>query len=234
MGRKAKYSKEHKIKACEDYLSGKETFRSIAKSIGTTGEMVRRWYLAYRIHGESAFEVKDLNCSYSNEFKHLVVEEYLSGKYSLPNLGAKYNISHSIIYGWINKYYNGIEIKDYDPKGNIYTMKSRKTTFEERLEIVRWVIGNDMNYKEAADRNGIKYDLIYQWVRKYMKDGADALKYKKRGPKPQSEIDEDALDDMEKLKLELEREKVLRERAEFRLEIFKKKEEFQKKLCSQK
>lgn len=232
MGRKAKYSKEEKIRACKDYLNGTGSFRSIAGSIGTTKEVVRRWYLAYRIHGEFAFENNDMNRSYSSEFKYSVVEGYLSGKYSLPDLGAKYNMSHATILRWLNKYYNGIEIKDYDPKGNVYTMKTRKTTFEERLEIVKCVIANDMNYKNTAEQYGIKYALVYQWVRKYMKDGADALKQKKRGPKLQSEIDEDSLDDIEKLKLELEKERTLRERAEFKLEVLKKKEEFERKLRS--
>src|SRR3712207_6943800 len=36
------------------------------------------------------------------------------------------------------------------------TMKSRKTTHEERVEIVKWVINNNMNYKEAANLNGIR------------------------------------------------------------------------------
>ena len=35
-------------------------------------------------------------------------------------------------------------------------MKSRKTTFDERLEIVKWTIENDMNYKNSADKYGIK------------------------------------------------------------------------------
>jgi transposase len=131
-------------------------------------------------------------------------------------------------------YYNGVENKDYNPKGEVYTMKSRETTFDERLEIVRWVIANDMNYKEAADLYGIRYALVYQWVQKYMQDGDEALKYKKRGTKPRSKIDEDSLDDMEKLKLELERERALRERAEFKLEVLKKKEEFEQKLRSRK
>ncbi len=35
MGRKAKYSKEVKIKACKDYDKGDFTFNDIAKMIGT-------------------------------------------------------------------------------------------------------------------------------------------------------------------------------------------------------
>lgn len=71
-------------------------------------------------------------------------------------------------------------------------MKSRKTTLEERLEIVEWVIMNDMNYKEAASKFSITYALVYKWTKSYLKDGIESLKYKKRGPKSISIIDEDA------------------------------------------
>ncbi|SHD77830.1 helix-turn-helix domain-containing protein [Schnuerera ultunensis] len=147
---------------------------------------------------------------FSKDFKLSVVEEYVSGKYSLSDLSAKYNIVTSVINRWINKWYNGIEIKDYDPKGDVYTMKSRKTTFEERLEIVKWVIDNNMSYKDAAEKYGVTYALVYRWTRAYIDKGPEALKYQKRGPKPKSEIDESKLTEIEKLKLELERERELR------------------------
>jgi len=102
-------------------------------------------------------------------------------------------------------------------------MKSRKTTHKERVEIAEWVINNNMNYKEAASLNGIKYALVYQWVQKYISDGPDALQYKKRGANKKHSINEDALSEIDRLKLELERERKLRERAELRLEINKKK-----------
>lgn len=113
-------------------------------------------------------------------------------------------------------------------------MKSRKTRFEERLEIVKWTIENDMNYKSAADKYAIKYALVYQWVKKYIKDGEDGLKYTKRGPKAKGTIDENSLTEIEKLKFELEKEVALRKRAEFSLEVHKKKEEFARKLRTQK
>lgn len=234
MGRKAKYSKEEKVKACKDYEKGNISFKNIADEIGTTKEVVRRWYLTYREHGPSAFEPSTQNRSYSKEFKLSVVEEYTSGKYSLSDLRAKYNISTGVISKWVNKWYNGIEIKDYNPKGDVYTMKSRKTTFEERLEIVKWVIENNMNYKDAADKYSITYALVYKWTRAYIDKGPEALQYQKRGPKRKSEIDESNLSEVEKLKLELEKEKALRKRKEFELEVLKKKEEFEKKLYSRK
>ncbi|MEL7646968.1 MAG: transposase [Sedimentibacter sp.] len=230
MGRKPKHSKEIKIQVCENYEKGKGSFESIAKSIEADKASVRRWYLRYKEHGPSAFETSNRNSSYSKEFKLSVVEEYEIGNISIPDLAAKYNIDYSVVRIWINKWYNGIENKDYDPKGDVYTMKSRKTTFEERVEIVKYVIENDMSYKNAADKYSITYALVYKWTRAYIDKGLEALKYEKRGPKKKSEINESNLTEIDRLKLELEKEKALRKRREFELEVLKKKEEFEKEL----
>lgn len=229
MGRKPKFSKEVKIEACENYKKGKGSFRSIAKSLGCNNETFRRWYLTYLNHGPSAFDTSNRNRSYSKAFKLSVVTSYLSGDYSIAELSAKHNISSKVVIGWINKYNNGMELKNYDPKGDVYTMKSRKTTFEERLEIVEWVIDNDMNYKSAASKFAITYALVYKWTKAYLKDGAEGLKYKKRGPKSKDTVDESSLSEVERLKLELEYERTLRKRREFELEVLKKKEEFEMK-----
>ena len=229
MGRKPKLSKDIKVKACEDYKTGRGSFHSIAKSIGVAYETFRLWYLTYEIHGESAFDYSNKNNSYTSEFKNHIVDEYSSGKYSLPELSARYKISSRVIRKWNEMSYNGIELKAYDPKGDIYTMKSRKTTFEERLEIVKWVIANDMNYKEAANKFANRYANIYKWTKAYMSNGADGLKDKKRGPKQQNNVNKDSLSEIDKLKLELERERDLRKRREFELEVLKKKEEFENK-----
>ena len=230
MGRKPKHSKETKIKACKDYEKGIGSIGSIAKSIGATYSNVHHWYETYKEHGDNAFETSNRNSSYSKEFKLSVVNDYSTGKHSISNLAGKYNISPTVIGNWINKWYNGIEIKDYDPKGDVYTMKSRKTTFEERVEIVKWVIENNMSYKNAADKYAVTYALVYKWTKIYLDKGPEALKYQKRGPKSKSEVDEESLTEVEKLKLELEKEKALRKRRELELDVLKKKEEFERNL----
>jgi len=234
MSRNGKFSKETKIKACEDYQVGNENFNSISKTLGVRVNTVREWYFAFAHHGSSAFDTSDRNKSYTNLFKTGLVEMYLSGECSMFEIGGKYNLSLSMVRRWIKKYNEGIALKDYDPKGEVYTMKSRKTTHEERLEIVKWVIENNFNYKDAAEKYGVKYAAIYQWVRKYRNGKESSLEYKKRGPKGNRKIDESELDDIGKLKMELERERILRKQAEFRLELLKKKEEFEKKLHSRK
>lgn len=230
MGRKTKYSKEVKIQSCIDYDKGKGSFFDIAKKIGTHHSVINRWYLSYKEHGCSIFDESNSNSSYSKDFKLQVINEYISGKYSSLDLSTKYNISNGLICNWIKKWYNGIEIKDYDPKGDVYTMKSRKTTFEERLEIVKWVIEHNMSYKDAADKYSITYALVYKWTRDYIGKGPDALEYQKRGRKLKSEIDESSLTEVERLKIELEKERTIRKRRELELEVLKKKEELEKKL----
>lgn len=228
------FTKEIKIKACSDYRDGKGSYRSIAKNIGVAERTLRQWYSVFTYHGSSAFDSNNRNTAYSIHFKTALVKLYLSGECSVIELSGKYNIAPSIVQSWIRKYNDGIELKDYDPKGEVYTMKSRKTTYEERLEIVKWVIANNLNYKDAAEKYGVKYASIYQWVKKYLTDNEASLEYRKRGPKGNGKINESELDDIEKLKLELERERTRRELAEFRLELLKKKEEFERKIRSRK
>jgi len=231
MGRNPKFSKEIKIKACQDYKNGRGSFRSIAKSIGANEEVVRRWCSVYEEHGEDGFTHSKTNRCYSKEFKEQIVKSYESGKTSISELSARHNISDSVLRSWLQKEYNGIEQTDYKLKGEIYTMKSRKTTFQERVDIVNWILENNMNYAEAAGKYGIRYSLLYSWVRKYEADGANALEHKKRGPKG---IDNSSMSETERLTYELEHERTLRKQAEFKLEVLKKKEEIEKRLHSQK
>lgn len=102
------------------------------------------------------------------------MKEYLAGKDSLGGLAIKYNIrSKSIVNNWVKKYSEGIEIKDYNPKGDVYTMKSRKTSFEEKLEIVNYALTNSV--KEAADKYTVPYMSVYQRVSKYNERGENGL-----------------------------------------------------------
>lgn len=155
MGRKANFSKELKLKIVKKYLNG-ESASSLANEYGMSqfgSSMVFEWVHKYEALGETALDNSSTNKSYSKELKELVIKEYLSGGISFLDLAIKYNISsREIVRQWVLKYNNGIVTRDYNPKSEVYTMKARKTTIEERIEIVNYVLSNDNNYKEAADR----------------------------------------------------------------------------------
>ncbi|RFA31825.1 hypothetical protein CAI16_19725 [Virgibacillus dokdonensis] len=53
--------------------------------------------------------------------------------------------------------------------------KGRKTTLQERIEIVQYTIANERNYHEAAKKYNVSYQQVYSWLRKYEKDGKQGL-----------------------------------------------------------
>lgn len=224
------YSKETKLMACRDFFDSHGSYNSIAKGIGATKAVVRYWCMIYQEYGEGAFSDCRGKRAYTKEFKQSVVENHINGESTITELCIRHNLHHSTLGTWIQKYYNGMEQTDYYPRREDCTMESRQTTFEERLEIAKWVIDNDMNYNEAVKKYQVKYQAIYSWVRKYRESGAEALKYQKRGPRVQKTLDKSKMSESELLKYELDQEKALRKQLELELEILKKKEEFEKNL----
>jgi len=166
---------------------------------------------------------------YSKELKVQVIKEYLIGNCTYESLANKYNIStREIVRGWILKYNNGIEIRDCDPKGDVYTMKSRKTTFEERLEIVNYVLSNDNDYKGAADKYSVPYASVYNWVKKYNEFGEDSLKDSRGRPSSNCSTKELTLE--EKQAMEIEKLKNELKRKDMVIEVLKKNIEIQERM----
>lgn len=129
MGRKGKYSKELKLTIIKRYLKG-ESALALANeyNMSKSGDsMITEWVNKYKAFGEEGVDTPFKNKTYSKEFKEKVIKEYLAGGMSYNALAIKYNIStHKIVRGWVIKYNQGIEIKDYDPKSEVYTMKERQ------------------------------------------------------------------------------------------------------------
>jgi transposase-like protein len=231
MGRKARYSKELKLETVKRYLKGESNI-SLCNEYRIPyrkGKTIISWANKYVALGESAFDESHINKSYSKELKERVIKEYLDGKDSLEGIANRYNISSvSIVINWVKKYNEGIEIKDYNPKGDVYTMKSRKTAFEERIEIVRYVLTNNLDYKGAADKYTVPYASIFQWVKKYNEFGEDGLKDGRGRPSSnvnkELSIEEKQAIEIERLKKELERQKMINEVLKKNVEIRKRME----------
>ena len=228
MGRKARYTFEQKLKAVEDYISGKKSASEIASelSMGKCGKgKVRRWARMYQNNGPEILQETKTNNTYTKEFKLQVVEEYLSGTASTLDLCAKYGIrSDRQIRQWISKYNSLEELRDYDPHPEVYMTKSRKTTLQERKEIVLYCLDHQLDYKGTALKYGCSYSQIYQWVRSYKANGIEGLK-DKRGKHKQ----EEELSDLEKAQRrikQLEHELLIKEREN---ELLKKAEEFERR-----
>ena len=133
------------------------------------------------------------NKKYSKELKMQAVQDYLSGKGSQKEICKKYEISrHCILQRWI-KWYNGHKVfrEPSSAKGEIYMTKGRKTTQEERAEIVAFCIEHGKDYGLTVETYNVSYQQIYAWVKKYEEKGVNGLTDRRGKAKPESELTEE-------------------------------------------
>ena len=129
---------------------------------------------------------------YSPEVKVQVVEEYKAGKGSLRSICKKYGIKdHKTLREWI-LCYNGQKIfrKRSSARGEIYMTKGRKTTQEERAQIVAFCIEHGKDYALTMETYQVSYQQIYSWVRKYEASGVNGLVDRRGKTKPADELTE--------------------------------------------
>lgn len=67
---------------------------------------------------------------------------------------------------------------------------SRKTTLEERIEVVEYVTTQKHSYSEAAERYQVSYQQARSWVLKAKDGGYEALSDNRGHHKPQRELTE--------------------------------------------
>ena len=193
----SKFSKEEKMNAVKRRLEGKESYASIAGSIGAGETTIQTWVLNYEAMGEDAF-IRSSNRHYTLEEKNEAVRFYLEGKGSLSATCKKFKIpSAGTLRRWI-KVYNDCELKASPVGGKRTVMiKGRKTTLEERIAIVENHIKSGSTYDETAQKYNVSYQQIYQWHHKYMDKGVDGLKDGRGRTRTEEEMSE-----LEKLKAE--------------------------------
>lgn len=186
--------------------------------------------LRYQEHGIEGIQPSVNNNRYSSDFKKQVVLEHLEDCIPVKVLARKYSIpSHVTVRNWIIKYTKGEEIKNYSPIPEVYTMKSRKTTQEERIDIVKDCLANGLSYTDTAHKFHVSYNNVYSWVQKYKKHGPQGL-VDGRG-RGKSEV---ILTDEEKLRTEIAALKARNEYLETENIALKKLDKTERELMSRK
>jgi transposase-like protein len=229
MGRKYRYSIKDKIYAANAYLSGSKSIQEICEDIGMHycnggGSCIQQWAKKYSEFGEAILYDKPYNKPYSAELKIQAVESYFKGDGSIDDICIRYEItSNSILRRWIKKYNANRELKDYDPKREVYMAEARrKTCIEERKKIVEYCITHNRDYKGTASLFDVSYSQVYSWVKKYDANGEDGL-LDKRG----HHITDDEVDELEHLRRENLRLKRKLQESEMAVELLKKVKEFE-------
>lgn len=191
MGEKNKIVSTVKINVVEKYLKGQISINEISSTLNVSCASVEGWVIKYRTFGPEGLIYKYKNTNYSEEIKIAAVNDYLNGKGSLRNICVKYKISsRSVLLGWIKKYNGHSILKSSYTKGVNVMTNGRKTTYEERVEIVSFCIANAKDYKLTADKFEVSYQQVYGWVKKYESIGSEALVDRRGQHKKYEELNE--------------------------------------------
>ena len=186
-----KYSYEEKIAVVKAHKEGKGN-RIISREYGIPQSTVKLWCQNYELFGEEILRHQKKQTKWSVETKTKAVQEYLTGTISIGAICKKYKISTSTVFRRWLKMYNGH--KDFkersSAKGEIYMTKGRKTTQEERAEIVAFCIEHGKDYGLTVEIYKVSYQQIYSWVKKYEEKGVDGLTDRRGKAKPESELSE--------------------------------------------
>ncbi len=191
MARKNKLTDEQRVRAVQEYLTGNGSYGQIARKYGIAYQSLT--VMVQRAATEGIESIKSgRNRKYSAETRNNAVLDYISGKGSQAEICSKYRIkSTSILRGWISWYNSGKDFKEHSRSERGFTMKKgRKTTIEERAEIVAYCIANGKDYGLTAEKYGVSYQQVYSWVRKYEAKGTDGLIDRRGKAKPEEELTE--------------------------------------------
>ena len=221
---KSPHTPEFRAKVSQEYLDGLGSYDYLSTKYNIGSKTLKQWVAKYRFYGIIAFATKSGNTSYSSDFKTICVEAVLSGEGSVDDIVDKHNISsREVLRRWIKCYNANRELKDYDPKREVYMADARrKTTIEERKEIVEYCLKHNRDYKGTAGIYDVSYSQVYSWVKKYDDNGEDGLSDKRGRHKTNNEVDE-----LELLRRENLRLKRQLEEKDMVVELLKKVKEFE-------
>lgn len=224
MSKRKRLSFEEKLRACEYYDQGKGSYLSIAKEFGISESGLKLLYKKYKEFGPEGLRMQKKHQTYTKEFKEKLVDAYNNGEESYPELATKYGIRNfSVIARWVLGY-NSSNKTTYSGAGGV-TIMGRKTTLEERIKIVGYLIDNDIEYNKTSTHFKVSYQQVYTWYKKYLEFGVDGL-VDNRGKKKQDH----ELSEIELLKRENERLKRELELSNAAKIVLKKKQEFQEEI----
>ena len=218
-------SQEEKLRAVHEYLQGVLSLRDIALKYGVGDSSVRKWIAKYNAGGDAALLPNHTKKHYSKSFKQEVVRAYLAGEGSYSELCVRYNIpSFTTARKWVLEYNDCSTIRGSDTGGTTIMTKGRKTTYEERIEIVSFCIENHKDYQLTVDTYQVSYQQIYSWVKKYESQGVEALTDKRGRTKPEAEMTE-----LEKLRAENRLLKAQNKRQEMEMAFLNKLAEIERR-----
>ena len=222
-----RFDETFKRKVIQEYEAGGISCYCLGKKYGVDAKCVRSWCRLYKQYGEDYLTDDHSNLNYSAEFKQQVVNSYLEGGKTYQSVAADFGIlAPTTVKKWVMMYNNHEELKNSRPEGLVEMVKknTRKTTLEERIEIVEYCIGCNYNYALAAKEFDVSYGQVYTWVQKYNAGGADNLLDRRGKLKAPETITE-----QERLQIEIRMLRAENKKQQMEIDFLKKLEEIERR-----
>ena len=220
-----KYTYDEKAKILVEYQTGVHGFRELCRIYGIAQQSLKDWIRLYETFGMEGLKTVSSATNYSRETKQAAVQEYLAHKLPVKEILKKYQIrSETQLRKWIKKYNGHEEMKASRTGGTTVMTKGRKTTFDERVEIVQYCIAHDHNYAETAGKYDVSYQQARNYTIKYEAGGVEALQDRRGRAKPQDEMSE-----LERLRAENRLLRAEKERAKMEVSFLKKLDEIERR-----
>ncbi|HEX9060052.1 MAG TPA: helix-turn-helix domain-containing protein, partial [Clostridia bacterium] len=125
---------------------------------------------------------------------------------------------------WVMKYNSHEELKASGTGGMPIMTNGRKTTYDERIEVVKYCIEHQNNYAETAQKYQVSYQQVYTWTSKYENNGVEALQ-DRRGKKK----DENEMSELDKLKAQNKLLEAENRRKQMEIDFLKKLDEIERR-----
>jgi transposase-like protein len=222
---RSKYSPIEKLKMIESYQKSSLSIKSFALSNNIGQFALRNWLRLYADFGVEGLSEPKANQTYSKEFKLKVAQAYLSGEGTLRELVRRFELRNSKqISDWVSKYNGNQELRSSGAGTRRAPMASRKTTFEERVEIATYAIEHDRNYTQTSEKFHVSYQQVRSWVLKVEANGFEALRDgrgRKKTTEELSEVDK-LIHENKRLKAELKAQQMKIDLAKKLQEILRK------------
>lgn len=225
MPQKSKIAVTEKIAAIETYLRGEDSLYHLSVLLNVHYTTIKQWLQTYQSFGPSGLLPSSQNTAYSVELKTAAVMDYLAGGSSYMEICKRYGIkSTRQLRNWILKY-NGHEmLKASGSRGASIMTRGRATTYEERVEIVRYCIEHQNNYAQTADKFKVSYQQVYSWMNKYLESGVEALQDRRGKRKADNEMSE-----VEKLRAQNKLLQAENRRKQMEIDLLKKLDEIERR-----
>ena len=222
---KAKYSVEEKLAWVTRILSNEITPSQAAKMSGINDMAIIDWLRLYEVEGIQGLVSQSHNRSYPVELKRMAVEEYLAGGISLRQICKKYKVRDiHLLREWIKRYNSG---KSFGRKmsGGSRMKKARKTSQEERIQIVKACMERGFDYGATALEYKVSYQQVYTWVQKYKELGEAGLE-DRRGIRTASQTPRTEIEELRIKIAQLEHEKYM---LQMERDVLKKLDEIERR-----